>query len=343
MKSHIYYIISFSFLFSGCQIGYYIKSGHQQFSMMTTRVSITEAFQNPNLTADQKRKIDLSQKARVFAFDKLRLKKSDNYSTFIDLKRPYVTWVVNAAEKWEMKNYQWQYPIIGAMPYKGFFNEAEAASEKQAMITEGYDAYVRGVSAYSTMGWFQDSLLSSMLRYKDHDLVNTIIHELVHTTVYIKSNSDFNERLAVFIGNKGTELFYKDLEGESSATLKIIADENQDDQKFSVFISNELASLDQWYKDNKGKASEDDRQKRLQDVISHFEQKLKPQLKTNSYDKFAKEPMNNARMGLYKTYMENLDDFEKAFERHNHDLLKFINAIKNLEDSEKPEEDLKKI
>lgn len=324
-------------------MGYYIRSAHNQFSMMSSRVSITEAFQSPNLNDIQKQKILLSQKARVFAFENLKLKRSENYSTYIDLKRPFVTWVVNAAEKWEMKNYEWNYPIIGAMPYKGYFSEAEAKEEKARMEAAGYDAYMRGVSAYSTMGWFQDSLLSSMLRYKDHDVVNTIIHELVHTTIYIKSNSDFNERLAVFIGNKGTELFYKDLEGENSTTLKLISEENQDDQKFSQFISTELSELSLWYQNNKLSTNEDLRQKRLQEIISRFETVIKPNLKTTSYDKFTKEPMSNARMGLFKTYMENLDDFEIVYVKYGSNLVRFIEAMKQLEDSKNPQEDLKKM
>jgi predicted aminopeptidase len=338
-----FFILSLSIATSSCQMGYYIRSAHNQFSMMSSRVSITEAFQSPNLNDIQKQKILLSQKARVFAFENLKLKRSENYSTYIDLKRPFVTWVVNAAEKWEMKNYEWNYPIIGAMPYKGYFSEAEAKEEKARMEAAGYDAYMRGVSAYSTMGWFQDSLLSSMLRYKDHDVVNTIIHELVHTTIYIKSNSDFNERLAVFIGNKGTELFYKDLEGENSTTLKLISEENQDDQKFSQFISTELSELSLWYQNNKLSTNEDLRQKRLQEIISRFETVIKPNLKTTSYDKFTKEPMSNARMGLFKTYMENLDDFEIVYVKYGSNLVRFIEAMKQLEDSKNPQEDLKKM
>lgn len=303
---------------------------------------MSEALQDSKLTPDQKRKLELSQTARRFAFDNLKLKDTDNYSTYIDLKRPYVTWVINAAEKWEMKNYEWKYPIIGAMPYKGFFSESDAQVEKTEMEQKGYDVYLRGVAAYSTMGWFHDSVLSSMLRYKDHDLVNTIIHELVHTTIYIKSNADFNERLAVFIGNKGTELFYKNQEGVDSRTLKLIMAEYDDDKLFSKFITHELKQLDSWYQSNKEK-NEDLRQNRLNEIHARFEKELKPQLKTTAYDKFTKEKMNNARMGLYKTYMENLDDFEKVYEKYDRDLLKFIEAVKKLEASETPQVDLLKI
>jgi predicted aminopeptidase len=336
----------FAFQISGCQIGYYFQSAHNQFSMMNTRVSITEAFQSPNLTEIQKNKILLSQKARVYAFEKLKLVHTENYNTYIDLKRPYVTWVVHAAEKWQMKNYEWKYPIVGAMPYKGFFNEVDAKAEADEMLKKGFDTYVRGVSAYSTLGWFTDSLLSSMLRYKDHDLVNTIIHEIVHTTIYIKNNSDFNERLAVFIGGKGTEMFYKDLEGEDSSTLKTIQAENADDKLFSTFITEELQSLEKWYIDNPAIVTARDetaRTARLNLIHENFEKKLAPMLKTNSYAKFSKEKMNNARMGLYKTYMQGLNDFEDAYQRHGGNLLNFIDVIKGLENSKDPETDLKTI
>jgi predicted aminopeptidase len=340
------FVLSFVFIISSCQIGYYISSAHNQFSMMSTRVSITEAFQSPNLNESQKNKILLSQKARMFAFEKLKLKRTENYNSFIDLKRPYVTWVVHAAEKWQMKNYEWKYPIVGAMPYKGFFNENDAKAEADELLKNGFDTYVRGVSAYSTLGWFTDSLLSSMLRYKDHDLVNTIIHEITHTTIYIKNNSDFNERLAVFIGGKGSEMFYKEFEGENSPTLQLIADENADDKLFSEFITKELKNLEKWYIENPAIVSAKDesaRAARLNLIHTNFETELAPRLKTNSYQKFTKEKMNNARMGLYKTYMQGLNDFEEAYKRHGSDLLKFIDVIKKLEDSKDPEADLRVI
>ncbi len=333
---------------SSCQIGYYFSSGVNQWKMANTRELIDETlFTKHTFTDEQKSKILLSQKARFFAFEKLKLKETKNYSTYIDLKRPYVTWVVQAAEKWEMKNYQWSYPIVGDMPYKGFFNEEDAQAEAREMQKKGYDTYVRGVSAYSTLGWFQDSLLSSMLRYKEHDLVNTIIHEVVHTTIYIKNNADFNERLAVFIGAKGSEMFYKELEGEHSKTLELIKNENADDVLFAQFISDELASIDKWYTENRKEthteADEKAREARLALVIDDFTNKLKPTLKTNSYFKFEKEKMNNARLGMYKTYMENLDHFEVLYKKLNGDLLKFIEVVKTLEKSDDPEEDLKKL
>lgn len=308
--------------------------------MMSNREPVDEVLNKKDLTADQRQKIILSQKARIYAFEKLKLKETKNYSTYIDLKRPYVTWVVQAAYKWEIKNYEWSYLFLGKMPYKGFFNEADAKAEAEILNQQGFDTYVRGVSAYSTLGYLQDSLLSSMLRYKEHDLVNTIIHELVHTTIYIKNNSDFNERLAVFIGAKGTEMFYKDLEGENSKMLETIKNDNEDEFLFGQFISQEINLVKDWYKNN-SQSNDEQRQIRLNEILNSFNTKLKPKLKTNSYSRFTNEKMNNARLGMFKTYMENLDEFDKIYEKYDKNLLRFIEAVKTLESSKDPTKDLK--
>lgn len=335
-------LTTLTFLLSGCQLGYYFKSATNQFSMMANRVPIDEALEKSPLTEAQKSKLRLSQQAREFAFHDLHLKKTKNYDSYIDLKRPYVTWVVNAAYKWELKNYLWSYPIVGKMPYKGFFSEEDALELAAELQKEGLDTNVRGVSAYSTLGWFKDSVLSSMLRYKDHDLVNTIIHEIVHTTVYVKSNSDFNERLAVFIGGKGTELFYKKIEGADSATVKLIKDENEDDKLFSQFISAQIKNLEDWYKSNSDQ-NEKIREQQFEKIKSVFAIELNSKFKTNSYSKFTQQKMNNATLGLYRTYMEDLSDFEKLYSKCDENLDLFIEKIKTLEDSEDPVSDLKKL
>jgi predicted aminopeptidase len=329
---------------SGCQLSYIIKSAHNQFSMMTTRQPISELLKDEKLDSETKRKFELTEKVRRFAFEELKLKKTQNYATFIDLHRPYVSWVVHAAYKWELKNYLWSYPIVGDLPYKGYFSEAEAQAESKIMEDQGYDTFYRGVSAYSTLGWFTDSLLSSMLTYKDYDLVNTIIHELTHTTIFIKGNADFNERLAVFVGNKGTEIFYKHLEGPESATLQEVNLENEDDKMFSEFITTELNELKKWYHDNSGKnLTETDRQNRIDEIKSQFTNVLKPKLKTNSYSRFPNMKLNNARLGLYTTYMKDMNEFEALYVSVGSDLINFIKKIKELESSSDPEKDLKNL
>jgi len=304
---------------------------------MRSQVSLDEALKDPQLTDEQKRKIQLAQRARDFAEKELSLKPTKNYTNFVMLDRPYVTYVVSAAPKWQLKSFQWHYPIVGSMPYKGFFNEADAKKEEENLQKENLDTYMRGVSAYSTLGWFKDPLLSSMLRYKDYDLVNTIIHETVHATLYIKHEADFNERMAVFLGNRGAEIFYSQDEGPNSPTLKTVKNENADDKLFSTWMSGKLKTLEAWYEAlPKDQQIDELRQKQFTQLQDDFKKELLPKLKTETYKKFQNTKLNNARLLVYRTYMQDLSDFEKLFEKTGKDFKKFLEECKSLEKEKDP-------
>lgn len=331
-----------AFLLSSCQINYIMKSAYNQFSMMNSQVSMDEALKDPKLTEEQKRKILLAQKAREYAETDLALKPTKNYTKFVLLDRPYVTYVVSAAPKWKLEAYKWHYPVVGSMPYKGFFNEEDAKKEQESLNEENLDTYMRGVSAYSTLGWFKDPLLSSMLRYKDYDLVNTIIHETVHATLYIKHEADFNERMAVFLGNKGAEMFYLKQEGPNSPTLATVRNENADDRLFSSWLSVKLKTLEAWYENlPKDQQVEEKRQEQFTQLQEDFKKELLPQLKSDSYKKFPEIKLNNARLLVYRTYMQDLGDFEKLYEKVGGDFKKFVEECKSLEKAKDPAKALK--
>lgn len=336
-------VVASAFLLSSCQINYIVKSAYNQFSMMNSQVSMEEALKDPKLTDEQKRKIQLAQKAREFAETELSLKPTKNYTKFVLLDRPYVTYVVSAAPKWKLQAYKWHYPIVGSMPYKGFFNEEDAKKEQESLKEENLDTYMRGVSAYSTLGWFKDPLLSSMLQYKDYDLVNTIIHETVHATLYIKHEADFNERMAVFLGNKGAEMFYLKQEGPNSPTLATVKNENGDDKLFSSWLSVKLKALEEWYeKLPKDQQVEEKRQEQFKQLQEDFKKELLPQLKTDTYKKFQDIKLNNARLLVYRTYMQDLGDFEKLYGKVGGDFKKFVDECKSLEKEKDPVAALKK-
>src|SRR5690606_17864966 len=196
--------------------------------------------------------------------------------------------------------------------------EEDAIEEENKMKALNFDTYLRGVSAYSTLGWFKDPLLSSMLRYKDHDLVNTLIHETVHATLYIKSSADFNERMAVFLGGKGTELFYLKKEGPESKTLKLIEADNYDEKLFSEFIGREIQDLENWYSQQpQDSTSDESRLARLGEIQEKFKKQILPKMLTTNYAGFPTISLNNARLLLYKTYLKDLKDFETLFQMVN--------------------------
>ncbi|MEK2687501.1 aminopeptidase [Bdellovibrio sp. GT3] len=329
-------------LLTGCQISYLTSSAYNQMKLLNARVPIEQALKDPGISEQEKSKLELAQKARAFAENDLHLKPTENYTSYVKLDRPYVTYVVSAAYKWELKHYQWSYPFVGKMPYKGYFNEESAKEEEQELQKEDLDTFMRGVSAYSTLGWFNDPLLSSMLRYKDYDLVNTIIHETVHATLYIKGSADFNERLAMFLGNKGAEMYYKKFEGENSPTLNEIKKNNEDDRVFSKFISAELKDLETWYKNiPASEHSERIRMNRIKSIQEKFTAQVLPKMQTKNYEKFATTPMNNARLLVYKTYLSDLADFETLYQQSGNNFQVFIERCKSLEKEKDPAQKLK--
>lgn len=309
-------------------------------SLLSQRIPIEDALNDPDLQPHEKKKLELSQEVRAFAESKLHLNVKQNYSTYVKLDRPFVSYVVSASPKWKLETYRWSFPIVGKVPYKGYFAEKDAKDEAESLKKENFDVYVRGVSAYSTLGWFKDPLLSSMLRYKDHDLVNTIIHESVHATLFIKSEADFNERLATFLGNKGMEMFYKHKEGEESQTLKLASNENIDEKLFSDFITEEIKSMESWY-GNQLDQKEELRQARLLEIKSRFQKNVKSKLVTDSYTKFDTIDLNNARLIVYKTYLQDLSDFEELFQLSGNDFGKFMETCKKLVSHDKPSQGIK--
>lgn len=318
---------------TGCQIDYYLKSGYGQAILLKNQKPIQEVLEQ--LPSEKKRKILLILNAKDFAEKDLGLSPSENYTSYVELNRRFVTYIVQVAEPFKLQYHYWHFPFIGSIPYKGFFDQGDAQAEAKIYDDQGFDTFVRGVRAFSTLGWFRDPILSSMLDYDDDDLVNLIIHETTHSTLYIKNNADFNEQLATFVGNKGTELFYIKREGESSPMLELIKKKNLDENLFSQFITKELSNLETWYRDHP-KANKDSKVARLKELQDRFGQ-LK--FGTHTFDYFKKISLNNAVLLGYKTYMNDLSSFELLFKKKG-SMKDFLQEVKALEKSDDPKQDL---
>jgi predicted aminopeptidase len=323
-----------------CQIGYYAHTGYNQMGLLWNRVPVEKALKDPRLSPEQKEKLKLAEAAREFAQKKLGLKSNGNYASFVWLDRDAVTYVVQVAQADALKAYRWKFPFIGKVPYKGFFKKSLAEKEAASFPPEKYDTWIRGVKAYSTLGWFRDPITSPMLTYSDRDLVETIIHELTHTTLYIKSNADFNERLATFVGVEGSKKFYREKEGENSPTVLLIEKEQKDLQAFSEFISAELKDLRAWYQQEDKKEIPLHKKERIQKIQTDFEKRLQPKLSTDLFSDFPKRKLNNAVLLSYETYVSNLSPFQDLYEKLGRDLTRFMREVSKLKDSKTPDADL---
>lgn len=327
---------------TGCHIGYIVNNAYHQAKLLSSAEPVQKVLNGESLTPAHKQKLELAVRAKEFAETRLHLKKTKNYTTFVDLHRPYVTYIVSAAPKNELKYYTWYFPIVGSVPYKGYFTEDGARNEAKELDEEGYDTYVRGVTAYSTLGWFKDPILSSMLGYSDYDMVSTIIHETVHTTIFIKSNANFNERLASYLGDLGARLFFEETTSRSQELLEISKQEDEDQRLFGEFISEQLKQLEVWYAENKNNPQlEQERIGKFEFIKKEFKDKVQPRLKTKKYNYFADAKLNNARLLGLKLYMNDLSDFEKLTQKLGGDFAKILAYCKSLESSDDPEATLK--
>lgn len=328
---------------TGCQLGYYIHTGYHQGKILWSRTDIEKVLKSDTLNENQKTKLTLAKEAKDFAETSLGLKSNGNYESFVALDRDAVTYVVQVAYADKLKSYKWSFPFIGAVPYKGYFIKEMAQEEAAKFPPEEYDTWVRGVKAYSTLGWFKDPLTSPMLKYSDQDLVEVIIHELTHTTIYLKNAADFNERLATFVGVQGAKMFFQSREGSDSKTAKLIDQEQLDLNAFSHFISEELAQLKEWYNTHSSEEIRKEKESRLKDIQNNYTLKLKPKMKTSSYDGFAKENLNNAILMSYNTYVSDLSDFQSLFDLSKRDLNVFMEHILSLKDSKDPSGDMRRL
>lgn len=181
-----------------------------QVDVLWSAKPIDECLVNPRFSEEEKEKMKMILDVRAYATDVLGLRPSGSYTKVYDQGDEPILWVVEAAEAFRLKPYKWSYPFLGELAYKGFFDLDKANREADRMRALGYDVSVGEVGAWSTLGWFDDPILSSMLKRTKPRLAELIIHELTHGTVYIKSDDELNENLATLIGRYGAEMYMRD-------------------------------------------------------------------------------------------------------------------------------------
>ena len=323
-----------------CSLPYMIKSGYHQLKILRQRSSLDKVLQDPSVDEKTKSRLRLVQEVKKFSENELLLEKSGSYDSFVALNRPYVTYLLRVSPVYELKSYQWNFPFVGKFPYKGYFSKEGAEAEAKKFSKASYDTYIRGVSAYSSLGWFDDPILSSMIEYDEITLVSLVIHEIFHGTIFIKGHTEFNERLANFVSYVGVKMFYTKKEGENSPSVQLIEKHNHDRILFSNFISVEIKNLRSWYREHKENFDLELKEKRLRMIQDNFIKDVKPRLKSSIYDYFPKLKLNNAQLLSYETYMEDLSDFKKAYHQMGEDFPKFLSYLKTLKSSRDPQKAL---
>lgn len=305
-----------------------------QLHIVSNSITIEEALAHSSLSDEYKRKLLLIGEIRKYAMDSLGLKNSDNYTTFYDQQNKPVLWVLTACEPFEMKAYQWYFPFLGNVSYKGFFIKEKGEKEFVEIKQKGYDADYSTVSGWSTLGWFTDPVLSNFLKRPDGMLAELIIHELTHATVYVKSNVDYNENLATFIGEQGAEKFLRYKYGNESKELAVYRNYKSDEEIYGNHLLKSPESLDSLYKlfsERPFSVYEKHFLKYKTIASKLLEANNLPLHRKEFYRfKFGKEPLpNNTFFMSWLRYRNKQNDFKKEFSEKYHENLKdFIAAVK---------------
>lgn len=185
---------------AGC---YYMQAANGQWRVLSKREPIAEILEDESTPGDLAARLRLVQAAREYSIDELALPDNDSYRSYADIEREFVIWNVFAAPEFSLKAKEWCFPVAGCVSYRGYFSRDAAYRQSERLAKKGYDVAVGGVSAYSTLGNFDDPVLSSMMRWDDIQLVAVLFHELAHQVLYIKGDSAFNESFATAVEEFG--------------------------------------------------------------------------------------------------------------------------------------------
>ena len=228
-------------------VSYGIQQGLGQLEMVRNAVPIDDLLKDPEYPDSLKQKLLIINGIKRFAIDSLGLKNSPNYNAVYDLKGRATAYVVQAAEKYRVKKYVWKFPIVGRLPYKGFFDENDAKKEAESLKKQGLDVRIVNPGGWSTMGWFKDPILSNMLRKDEANLAELIIHELTHSTIFVKNNSELNENIADYVGENGAKFYLKSKYGDSSAVLLKYKNSIEDNLLLANYFLHSAKKLDSLY------------------------------------------------------------------------------------------------
>ena len=337
---------------SGCQtFSYYGQAIQGQYEIVTRQQRIEKLLADPQTPAPLKAKLQLVQSLRSFAAKDLKLPVDGHYQKYVDVHRPFVVWNVEAAPEFSLAPKTWWYPFAGSLEYRGYFSERGARHYAARLQQKGYDVYVGGVEAYSTLGWFKDPVLNTFISNPESDLAETLFHELGHQRVFASGDTDFNEAFATTVGQEGARRWLR-AKGGQAAGEKYQA-ELRRTRQFARLIANTRERLEALYGDERtpqgqikaaskkrAVAPEQLRQQKQQ-ILDHLQAEY-TQLKAQwggdtEYDDWFAGPVNNAKLNSVAAYYDLVPGFERLLESNGGDLEKFYQAAERLAGEPKAE------
>jgi predicted aminopeptidase len=298
-----------------------VDSGRSRSRSVTT-------MDTPDVDAPTLDKLRLVSQARTFAMDSLGLDAGESFTQYSRLDRDTLVLVLSAAYRDRLERKTWWFPVVGTFPYKGFFDFDEAKRTGEQLTRDGFDVTLGPSSAFSTLGWFNDPLVSTTVKADSVTLVNTVIHELLHNTFFAKGRVSFNESFATFVGGRGAEAFFR-ARGDSLLWRRA-QDDWQDDLLLGAFwerVSNEIDSVFTALPDSARDARIAARDSIYAAARVRLVDSVGPQLRGYPEGWASRVKLNNAVLLSRRVYAEDLAGFDAVFAAEGGDLRRAIAAI----------------
>ncbi|HEX2779633.1 MAG TPA: aminopeptidase [Gemmatimonadaceae bacterium] len=313
---------------------YLLRAAWEESIILLARRPITDVIGDDDTDAATRTKLRVVLAARAFAADSMHLRTGDSFTEYTRLRRDTLVLVLSGAYRDQLKRYTWWFPVVGRVPYKGFFDFGAARVARRHLADDGFDTSLRPASAFSTLGFFNDPVVSTTLAGDSLELANTVIHELTHNTFYAPGQAVFNESFANFVGSRGAAWFFR---GRSSFDAAEEVEARWEDEKtlgrFWTALHHEIDSAFQAHPGDDGAARAARlavrdtiyRRARVQLVDS-----LGPKLRTIGPRYLERVALDNAALLARRVYLTDLDLFDAVYAREGRDLPRTVARIVEL-------------
>ncbi|WP_166266553.1 aminopeptidase [Marinobacter caseinilyticus] len=332
--SHIYLLALLMLSQTGCTaISYYAQAINGQFSLMMEREPIDQVVARPSTSDELKRALATAVEVREFARDRLDLPVAGAFRDYVDLDRPYVVVNLVVVPEFSLQAHQWCYPFVGCQAYRGYFDLEDARAEQQTFQTRGYDTYIGGVTAYSTLGWFDDPIHSGFTRLPTHSMAALIIHELSHQVVYVAGDTAFNESFATAVELEGLKLWLTQ-RGEQTGFRRALALLDQRAQTLALVedASDQLSALYQ----RRGEMTDQNLRSLKRATLARLrEDYLALSRPWRDPGPFGENPpaFNNANLALFQQYNQYVPGFRQLLKQHDYNFTHFFEAVRALSET----------
>jgi predicted aminopeptidase len=311
-------------LLEGC---YYMQAFSGQMEVLRKRRPVAEVIADDSTDEDLRERLKMVQDARQFAVDELLLPENGSYRSYTDLERDFVVWNVFAAPEFSLTPRQWCYPVAGCVAYRGYFAKEKATGKARKLEKDGYDVFVGGVTAYSTLGRFDDPVLNTMMNWSDTNLVQTLFHELAHQKLYVSGDTAFNESFATAVAGVGIERWrlHNNLQQEPEEEDRTDALVEAVQQR----AARTRKDLEAVYSSDMDVAEMRSRKKEILDALSEDAQAM-IDVSGLPVQNWLTPPLNNARLASSGVYESNLPAFRILLDDCANDLACFYEKSSEL-------------